>query len=125
MKNSYLFNSRGFALVEILVALTVLTITIASFSILFSHSYSGIFSAGYKSNSQYISQDKMENGLLDPSSCTAEEGFTVSTDNLTIDFPGLSEQTVIPGKNIILDEDYTDGNSNARTVIVTSFVPDR
>ncbi|KJS14202.1 MAG: hypothetical protein VR67_01670 [Peptococcaceae bacterium BRH_c8a] len=61
--NAVAKNYKGFALVEILVALTVLSITVIAFTGLLTHSFSGIFEAGKKSDALYTAQDNMENKI--------------------------------------------------------------
>jgi len=105
----------GFALMEVVVALAVLSIIIFVFVSLFSLSYSGVMSAGYNSEALYEAQQKMEHAILDTTYSGEKDGEVERTtkviDNIT-------------GQELTVNIDYLDGNGNARTVSLTTFVTD-
>lgn len=104
-------NRRGFTLVEILVALSILSIIIFSFAPLISSSFSNIYTAGRKSDALYQAQEQMENKLVEE--ITEDKELT----ELTITFQEISEEITVNGT----EEQFTytyDGHSG----ILTAFI---
>lgn len=102
-------EDRGFTLVEVLVALSILTIIIISFTTLLTSSYRNIISAGNKSQATYHVQMDMEEHIADEQATDVGE--------LEIFFPGVGDITVPGG---LLEIDDTQGG---RTSESTAFLP--
>ncbi|KUO50588.1 MAG: hypothetical protein APF76_08040 [Desulfitibacter sp. BRH_c19] len=81
------FHQDGFTLIEVLVALTILTIIIVSFTTLFTSSYIHIMSAGNKSKANYEVQKDMESKIADEGADT-HYILGVNFDGFYLDIPG-------------------------------------
>ncbi|MBF7082134.1 prepilin-type N-terminal cleavage/methylation domain-containing protein [Desulfallas sp. Bu1-1] len=112
-------NKKGFSILEVLVAISILVIIVFTFTTLFSAGFSGIFSAGRKSEALYKVQKEMENAIINKS------GNNVTDGTISISFPSLTDPITVTGKFVICDQTYTDSNGNERTVTITSFVPNQ
>ncbi|MDW7673463.1 MAG: prepilin-type N-terminal cleavage/methylation domain-containing protein [Bacillota bacterium] len=55
-----LFNEKGFSLVEVIVAITILGIVIVSISGLYTGSFASVFAAGNKNQALRIAQQQLE-----------------------------------------------------------------
>lgn len=60
LRNRTFQQNKGFTLVEVLVALSIITIIVISFTALLTSSYVNIISAGKKSLASYSVQEEME-----------------------------------------------------------------
>ena len=107
--NKIVQQDRGFTLVEVLVALTILTIIVISFTTLFTSSYVNIISAGNKSQATYNVQKEMEERIADE--------LATDVGDLQIPFP-IAGNINVPGGLLELDD--TQGN---RTSESTAFLP--
>lgn len=104
-------NHRGFTIVEILVALSILSLVIFSFSPLISNSFSNIFTAGRKSNALYQAQKQMENKFA--------QGTTEDTSIQTISFPYISDEISVKGKQEQVTYSY-EGHSGTLIAFITN-----
>jgi len=116
-------SSKGFTLVEVLVALAVLGIVAASFTALFSSSFQGIFAMGTRSDALFVGHQQMERIMAMPSSeLSAVEDDTFEEDGKTISvrWDDASREGV-PGKLVTLEVEYTDAGNRDQMVVLTSF----
>jgi prepilin-type N-terminal cleavage/methylation domain-containing protein len=74
-------REEGFTLVEVLVALAILSIIIMAFTTLFTSSFSGIFRAGRKSASLYEAQAVLDQVI--------DQGTALTEDEINILFGGI------------------------------------
>jgi prepilin-type N-terminal cleavage/methylation domain-containing protein len=119
-----LFNQKGFSLIEVIVSIAILFIIIASFSLLFSDSFRGIFYSGYKSEAQYVLQDAAENEF----SRTEKDDAAVSrtaydVSGFTINFEGVGT-IALDGDEVLLETTFQDARGDDQTIDVTAFIPD-
>lgn len=112
---------RGQTLTEVIVAMAILTIIVASFTALFSNSYTGIFSAGYSSKSTYLAQESMDK-VIAAGSALGVQDATESPLDLNITFPGRPNESV-SGNKIDVSKPYYINNNVTGTVTVTVFMP--
>ncbi len=83
-----LFNQeKGFTLIEVLVALSVLMIIIFTFTILYTSSFEGIFRAGRVSEELFNAQRDMDNIIAESSGDDSEE-VVISFDLHTVNVKG-------------------------------------
>ncbi|HBX22286.1 MAG TPA: hypothetical protein DEF34_01425 [Desulfotomaculum sp.] len=115
--SNFFKSNTGFALTEILVALFLLVIIITSFTTLFASSYTGVFSAGHKSEALFQGQNLIENAIEDSdfvnAKVTREGEYIITLDNDDITTP-----VTVKGSKITVIEDYED-----KIITLTSFVP--
>ncbi|PKM83454.1 MAG: hypothetical protein CVU88_02865 [Firmicutes bacterium HGW-Firmicutes-13] len=116
-------NNEGFTLVEVIAALTILSIIIISFLAVFGNSIVMIITAGQLSEAQYTAQKVMENAIAG-SILEDIENINVIVDtpdsdhtSITINYNG--ENITVDGK--IIEVEYDDGE---RAVTLTTFVPE-
>lgn len=110
-------DEKGFSLLEVLVAMIVLSLVILSFSGLFSGGYKAISDGGNKSEALFSAQQFMEYAILNGDDYSQ---VTVTTGNLLqFNFPG-TDPFDISGNIIIVTEDYHGGN---KPISLTTFVP--
>ncbi|MDW7651432.1 MAG: Calx-beta domain-containing protein [Bacillota bacterium] len=95
----------GFTLIEILVAIAILAIMIAALTPLFISSFTGIFTAGRKSGTQYLVQQEIEKAIAGDSG--ADATFIPSTS-----IEGIS------GTIVEVQKEYESG----KIVTVKTFV---
>lgn len=116
---------KGLSLVEMLIAMMVLSVIVTGFAGLFTQSFQGIYSAGYKGEAQHVAQEAMENKLADLSYSHAGEKVTetVNAGNMVMNFSGYGTITV-PGRHVTVAVEYTDGGGNEKTQVFKSFKPD-
>ena len=107
-----LFGEHGFTLIEVIVALAIITAVIIAVTPLITSSYSGIFTSGYRSKAQFSGQQDIENAIANPGSA--------ADSNLVIPF---STPISVAGNYIAIDETFTDSNGTSRTVTLNVFVP--
>jgi prepilin-type N-terminal cleavage/methylation domain-containing protein len=119
------FNDKGLSLIEMLIAMLVLSVVVTGFAGLFTQSFQNVYSAGYKSEAQHVAQVAMENLQADLSYSHAEATVseTVNTATLVMSFDGYGTVTV-PGQEVVVTVEYTDGGGNNRTQVFKSFTPD-
>ncbi|GAB6182086.1 hypothetical protein JCM14036_34050 [Desulfotomaculum defluvii] len=108
-------NIKGFTLMEIMIAMSVIAIIIAAFAPLLSSSYSAIFSAGRQSNTLYTIQQKLESDIAGYDN-TGEETLNLYFTNFTLN---------VQGAKIIKNEKYTESNGQERTIKVETFVANK
>ncbi|MBS4007794.1 MAG: prepilin-type N-terminal cleavage/methylation domain-containing protein [Clostridium sp.] len=100
-KKTTLSGEGGFSLVELLIALAVLSIAIFALTGLFTGSYSNIFAAGRKSQAIFRAQEAMESRLNIPPTDT--QGFTINIPNSPpITVQGQLVSIEIEGQNAFL-----------------------
>ncbi len=108
-----------------MIAILILALVILSFGTLLTQSYQGVFSAGYKSEAQYIGQEAMENllaGITDYDAATSIEILTEEDLSLPLDF-SVTPPVEVEGKKVTVKVTYTDAHGNQRTQIFVSFIP--
>lgn len=105
-KRTILSDEGGFSLIEILIALVILSITIFAFTGLFTDSYSRIFSAGRKSQAIYKAQKDMESKIR--SGTTLNQDFTITVPHST---------------NITVKGELVDIEIEGQNAHLTTFVP--
>ena len=116
-----LLNQKGFALTEVIVAMTILTIIITSFMALFTTGYTGIFSAGYTSKATYLGQEGMEK-VIATGSASGIQDATESPLDLNITFPGRPSESV-SGNKVEINKPYYLNENITGTVTITAFIP--
>ncbi len=118
-------NEKGLSLIEMMIALLVLSVVVTGFAGLFTQSFQNVYSAGYKNEAQHVAQVAMENLQADLSYSHAETTVSeaVSSGTLVMNFTGFGTVTV-PGQEVLVSVQYTDGGGNARTQVFKSFSPD-
>ncbi|MEW6540171.1 MAG: prepilin-type N-terminal cleavage/methylation domain-containing protein [Bacillota bacterium] len=113
-----LWRTGGFTLIEVLVALSILSIIIASFTLLFGAGFSGIFAGGHRSKAQYTAQEGMETVLSGHEYSQEHVDITTEPADFSLVFPGEITNTItVPGTGITVR--YDDGE---RTVSLVTFV---
>ncbi len=86
-------DEYGFTLVEILIAVTILAISVFAFTTLFTGSFTGIFNAGHKSDALFKAQEEMDN-IISENTGNGEEVLVIVFDQKTISVSG--EKKIIP-----------------------------
>jgi prepilin-type N-terminal cleavage/methylation domain-containing protein len=104
-------GERGFTMIEVLVAIVVLTMVIGSILLMFSNAIGGVWSAGHRS----VALDAAATLMADRVGTSTGSG----DDELVIVFDGIGPIEV-PGS---LEE--VTGISQGRSVTITAFVPER
>lgn len=103
----WFYKEKGFTLIEVLIAMSILTIIITAYMGLFTNSYVSIFSTGRKSEAIYTAQEKI-----------ADSDYTAVDNNpLSIEFG--SKTITINGETVVSDEEYDN-----KKVMITMFIPD-
>lgn len=109
-------GEKGITLVEVLVAILVLSILTVAFGRLFTTGVNGVFSAGERNATLYRAQLEMERILaVNPGSI--EPSMIVDEQPLVIQFPGGT--AVVEGKQVRIGLE-----SRNSIVQLFSFVPD-
>jgi type IV pilus modification protein PilV len=118
-------KEEGFSLIELLIAILVLSVTVTGFAGLFTLSYQGVYSAGYQSEAQHVAREAMENMIADITFAHPDATVTrvVTSKAMAMSFSGYGGVSV-PGQEIVVTVQYTDGAGRARTQVFRSFVPD-
>ena len=106
-----LTDNKGFTIVEVLVALALLSITAVAFVTLMTFSVSSVFVAGEKSEEIFAAQGQVERDI----STKKPSG----TDAVTIKFPAGSDLT-IKGEQLEIVYEY-DGKSGS----IKYFLPEK
>lgn len=109
------FLSSGVTLIEIIVAIAILSILFISFLLLFTESFANIFSAGNKSEALFTVQSKLENKIDEPS----PQG---ESHTLEIIFPNVLTPIRVDGKIVTIYEPYYRGDS-IKNVELKVFIP--
>lgn len=109
-----LLNTKGFTLIETVVAMTILFIVIAALLNMVSIGIKGVISSGVKSNSIYAAQSDLDNAISNYNNS--------GNDTITINFP---TSITVMGSIITTNELYTDANGNQRAVPLVTFVPNQ
>lgn len=107
-------NAKGFTIVEIIVALAIITIVVIASVSLFSHSIFGIYTAGHISEELFDAQGEMEEAIL--TNIVSEE----EEEDMPIPFPGVSEEDEIIIKGKMLEIVYSYGE---RFIALQYFMP--
>ncbi|KAB2951655.1 prepilin-type N-terminal cleavage/methylation domain-containing protein [Heliorestis acidaminivorans] len=123
--NLVIKNSRGLTLVELLVALAILSIIVVAYLSLFTISYQGIFHSGHKSNALFEGQEVIDKIIRNPN--YTAPGVT-KTDHpisnpIKIPLSALSGTESITlealGTKVDISKEYLDDQQ----VNITVFVP--
>lgn len=85
-------DKKGFSLIEVIIASSILLIIVFSFAALLSTSFAGIFGAGRNSRTLFEAQQELEAAIAAGSS-------TPGTDPLTVTFPSASVTVTVIGRN--------------------------
>ena len=80
-------QEKGFTLIEVLVALSILMIMIFTFTLLYTSSFEGIFRAGRVSEELFNAQRDMDNIIAEGSAADTTE-VVISFDLHTVDVKG-------------------------------------
>ena len=105
-------SNRGFSLVEIIVAMTVLLIVIFAFSTIFTFAFGGIFSQGRKSEALYEVQKDLE-ALYE-----AQESGDGNTLEIRFD---SADDVSVDGEEV--EQNYT--YEEDKTGIIYTFIPNK
>ena len=105
---NHLSRNRGFTLVEIILAMAVLAVVILAYTMLFTDSFRGIFTAGHKTRALYEAQQEVEQKM--------NEG-TTQEQVIQIAFP--SKTISVKGEEVQVEYEYLDHQGN-----ITVFVPE-
>ncbi len=108
-------NDSGLTLVELLVALAILTLVLLAVVGLFTGGFSNVGIAGHRSDALYRAQTGLENNILIPG--TDDDGLQMDDTELEITFEGFTIR--VPGKTITVEQDAHEEYS----VILTVFRP--
>ncbi len=95
-------HEKGFSLIEVIVAVSILLIIISAFSLLFTNSFSGIFTAGRQSRSLFQAQEEIDNAIAGGTGNSGGDILVVNFDYRTVE---------IDGQEIIINYEY-EGRSN-------------
>ncbi|MEW5922010.1 MAG: prepilin-type N-terminal cleavage/methylation domain-containing protein [Bacillota bacterium] len=106
-----MLNEKGFTLIEIMIALTVLLIVVFTFSSFLCWSYAGIFSAGQKSVVLFAAQSDVEKIIAAASASGAGK--------LVIPFPGIPDPVRICGEEVQIMYEH-----EGRSGMLTYFLPE-
>ncbi|KAB2951650.1 prepilin-type N-terminal cleavage/methylation domain-containing protein [Heliorestis acidaminivorans] len=117
-----LSEESGFTLVEVLVSLSLISIVLVAYLGLFTNSFQGIYSSGYKGEALFETQQDMEQQIINKAVKTPPDELIVNFTNGSF----TDNKIKIPGNEIIMKRKYTDGfgNDNA-SVSLSVFVPDK
>ncbi len=86
-------HQKGFTLVELLIAISILMMIIFSFTLLFTTSFSGIFGAGRKSEALFRAQEEMDNKIASGLEEQYDEtNLTIVFDELLLEVTGEVKQ---------------------------------
>lgn len=92
-------KENGFSLVELVLAISILLIVVAAFTLLFTTSFSGIFTAGHKSKSLFEAQELVDNLISGGANYQFDSLLVIEFDQRTI---------AIEGEEISVDYQYED-----------------
>jgi len=109
------YLSSGVTLVEIIVSVAFLSIILTSFFLLFTESFTNVFSAGNESKALFAAQGRLENKIDEP----APQGEPYT---LEIIFPRVLQPIRVDGKIVTINEPYYRGNIN-KNVELKVFIP--
>lgn len=101
----------GFTMVEVLVAIVVLTVLIGSILLMLSNGMTGVWAAGHRSQALHAAETLIAD--------TVGQGARSAADELSIVFPGMSAINV-PGSF-----EQVTGVSQGCSVTITAFIPER
>ena len=104
------FDHRGFTLVELLVALSILLIISVAFLTLFVNSYWDITRSGIKNRGLYEAQQSIEQAI--------STDYSGDETELNISFPGIDDPITIEGVIVTEDVDVKGKKSS-----VSIFIP--
>ncbi len=93
-------QQKGFTLVELLIAISILMVIIFSFTLLFTTSFSGIFGAGRKSEALFRAQEEMDNKIASG----LEEQYDETTLEIKFDYLTL----IVTGEVKQVDYEYEE-----------------
>jgi len=97
-------NKKGFTIVEVLVAMALLSLAAVAFIALMSFSVSSIFLAGEKSEKIFDAQGEIESEI----SAQTPSG----DDEVKINFPGAADDLTITGEKLEITYEYNGGSSS-------------
>ncbi|MCW3490305.1 prepilin-type N-terminal cleavage/methylation domain-containing protein [Dethiobacter alkaliphilus] len=97
-------NQKGLTLIEVVIAMFVLSIMVLTLTALFTSSFSGIFTAGRRSSTQFLVQEEVERAITGDSDADAV-------------FTPVESIEGIPGTIVEVEQEYEDG----RTVKIKTF----
>lgn len=107
-------NINGFSLLEVLVALSVFGIVVVGFSYMFANGLKGSNASDSRNRAVYRAQQTMENSIA-----TYDNS---GSDTIELNF---SSPITVDGKVITINETYNGINQTAKTVSMTTFVPNQ
>ena len=97
-------NKKGFTIVEVLVAMALLSLAAVAFIALMSFSVSSIFLAGEKSEKIFDAQGEIESEI----SAQLPSG----DDEVKINFPDSADDLTITGEKLEITYEYNGGSSS-------------
>lgn len=115
---------RGFSLIEVLIAIFILFIFIAAFSVLFSNSIAYIFSAGSKTDAQYDIQEAAESKFFGAGSeLGAVKKVSSTREDFEIVFSGYDGRVLLDGEQVEMEAAYRNSRNETSNILVTFFIP--
>lgn len=106
---------NGFALIEMIVAITLITVTLVGFLFMLNGGFSNVFGSAHKSQATYASQDQMERAIAGN---TQAPGTKFEEKTMTILF---NDELSIQSQGHVIESTST---KNGKTSTMTTFVPD-
>lgn len=92
-------EENGFSLVEVILAISILMIVVAAFTLLYTTSFSNIFTAGRKSKSLFEAQELVDNLITGDANYQYDSTLVIEFDQRTI---------TIEGEEISVEYQYED-----------------
>lgn len=106
-------NSKGFSLIEVLIAILLISVTLGSLIFILGAGFDGVFTSSHKNKAVYNAQDAIEEKIA-----TGAPGETFG--NVRIKFPELSNSSFFSTGKIVTGEGEEKGVSSK----VATFIPD-
>lgn len=112
-------NNKGFSLVEVLVAILLMSITLGSLVFILGSAFDGVFTSSHKNKAIYNAQNSIEEKIA-----IGEQGEISNVDeipgSIEIEFPELSNSSFYSTGNVVVGEGVEKGVISK----VATFIPD-
>ncbi len=116
-------GSHGFSLVELLIAVAVFAVALTVLIGLFTQSFQGVFSAGRKTEAQYMGQEAMENVLAGIENEYPDAIIVVEPEeDISLEI-AFTPPITLYGTMVTVTVNYTDSAGRSRTQVFKSFIP--